>query len=91
MTELNPDDAVLIARIAKSHTDALDQLYDRYKHLVFSVALAIVGDRATAEEITLDVFVITLVIAISVAFCAILFNTLKAARSNPVNSLRNES
>lgn len=41
-------------------------------------------------SITLDVFVITLIIAISVAFCAILFNTLKAARSNPVNSLRNE-
>jgi len=40
--------------------------------------------------ITLDVFVITLFIAISVAFCAILFNTLRAAQSNPVNSLRNE-
>ena len=57
MTELTPDDAVLIARIAKSRTEALDQLYDRYNHLVFSVALAIVGDRAVAEEITLDVFV----------------------------------
>ena len=41
-------------------------------------------------SITLDVFVITVIIAISVAFCVILFNTLKAARSNPVNSLRNE-
>ena len=57
MTELTPDDAVLIARVAESRTDALDQLYDRYNHLVFSVALAIVGDRAAAEEITLDVFV----------------------------------
>jgi RNA polymerase sigma-70 factor (ECF subfamily) len=34
----------------------LDALYDRYNRLVFSVALNAVGDRATAEEITLDVF-----------------------------------
>lgn len=57
MTELNPEDAVLIALIANSHTDALDRLYDRYNRLVFSVALAIVGDRTVAEEATLDVFV----------------------------------
>ena len=32
------------------------QLYDRYNRLVFSLALAIVNDMATAEEVTLDVF-----------------------------------
>jgi RNA polymerase sigma-70 factor (ECF subfamily) len=31
-------------------------LYDRYNRLIFSLALNIVGDRPTAEEITLDVF-----------------------------------
>jgi len=36
--------------------DAFGELYDRYKRLVFSVAYAIVGDRAIAEEVTLDVF-----------------------------------
>jgi RNA polymerase sigma-70 factor (ECF subfamily) len=36
--------------------EALDQLYERYCRLVFGLALAIVGDRSTAEEITLDVF-----------------------------------
>lgn len=51
------DDALLIQRIADSQTDAIRELYDRYHRLVFSVAAAIVGDRSTAEEVTLDVFV----------------------------------
>ncbi len=51
------DDTFLIRLIAESHTDALRELYDRYNRLVFSVALAILGDRAVAEEATLDVFV----------------------------------
>ena len=42
--------------IARSQEAALSQLYDRYNRLVFSLAFAIVHDRATAEEITLDVF-----------------------------------
>lgn len=57
MNELKPDDAALIALIAQAKTDALNSLYDRYNRLVFSVALAIVGDRSVAEEVTLDVFV----------------------------------
>ena len=42
--------------IARSQEEALAQLYDRYNRLVFSIAFAIVHDRAVAEEITLDVF-----------------------------------
>ena len=51
------DDIQLLRLIAQAQTEALDELFDRYNRLVFSVALAIVGDRGTAEEITLDVFV----------------------------------
>ena len=50
------DDSALMRLIALSQEQALAQLYDRYNRLVFSLALAIVQDRATAEEITLDVF-----------------------------------
>jgi len=50
------DDERLIGLVAQSEAGALAQLYDRYNRLVFSLALAIVNDRATAEEITLDVF-----------------------------------
>jgi RNA polymerase sigma-70 factor (ECF subfamily) len=50
------EDERLISLIAQSQEQALAQLYDRYNRLIFSLALAIVNDRATAEEITLDVF-----------------------------------
>jgi RNA polymerase sigma-70 factor (ECF subfamily) len=50
------DDETLIKLIARTHTDALSELYDRYSRLAFSLALNLVGDYATAEEITLDVF-----------------------------------
>jgi RNA polymerase sigma-70 factor, ECF subfamily len=49
-------DETLIGLIAQSQEQALAQLYDRYNRLIFSLALAIVNDRDTAEEITLDVF-----------------------------------
>jgi RNA polymerase sigma-70 factor (ECF subfamily) len=55
--ELKPEDTTLIALIAQGQTEALDRLYDRYNRLVFSVALAVVAERAVAEEVTLDVFV----------------------------------
>jgi RNA polymerase sigma-70 factor, ECF subfamily len=51
------DDAFLIKLIADAHTDAIQELYDRYNRLVFSVAFAILGDGSIAEEATLDVFV----------------------------------
>lgn len=50
------DDVTLINLVAHSHPDAVSELYDRYNRLVFSLALNLVGDRSTAEEITLDVF-----------------------------------
>ena len=50
------DDASLMSLIARAQEAALAHLYDRYNRLVFSLALAIVHDRPTAEEITLDVF-----------------------------------
>lgn len=56
MAQSGPDDASLIQRIARSQPEALSALYDRYNRLVFSIALAILGDRALAEDVTLDVF-----------------------------------
>jgi RNA polymerase sigma-70 factor (ECF subfamily) len=50
-------DEALLSLVARAHTDALSELYDRYNRLVFSLALNSVGDRGAAEEITQDVFV----------------------------------
>ena len=49
-------DEKLISLIAQAHEQALNQLYDCYHRLVFNLVLAIVNDRETAEEVTLDVF-----------------------------------
>lgn len=57
MKSNSADDALLIRQIADGHETAVEALYDRYNRLVFSVAFAVVGDRAVAEEVTLDVFV----------------------------------
>jgi RNA polymerase sigma-70 factor (ECF subfamily) len=54
-SSLNDETLVRLAA-ARTHQDALSELYDRYSRLVFSLALNVVGDHATAEEITLDVF-----------------------------------
>lgn len=50
------DDKILIALIAQAQSSALDELYARYSRLVFSLALNMVSDQATAEEITMDIF-----------------------------------
>lgn len=50
------DDEKLIGLISQQQEGALAQLYDRYSRLIFSLAFAMINDRATAEEITLDVF-----------------------------------
>lgn len=50
------DDAQLIARVVGRDPDALDALYRRYGRLVYGIALRIVHDAATAEEVTFDIF-----------------------------------
>jgi RNA polymerase sigma-70 factor, ECF subfamily len=56
------DDSALLGLIASArsethNTEALGALYDRYGRLVYTVAIHVVGDAETAEEITQDVFV----------------------------------
>ena len=51
------DDHTLMNLIARSQSEALSHLYDRYNRLVFTVAYHVVGDTETAEEVTQDVFV----------------------------------
>jgi RNA polymerase sigma-70 factor (ECF subfamily) len=50
------DDATLISLIAQAKVEALDELYQRYSRLVFSLAIKMVSEQSAAEEITLDIF-----------------------------------
>lgn len=50
------EDAALLALIAGGDERALAALYDRHGARAFSLALRILGDPETAEEVVLDVF-----------------------------------
>jgi RNA polymerase sigma-70 factor (ECF subfamily) len=56
VTYTSKNDNKLIRLVANHDPDALSVLYDRYKTLVFSLAVNIVGSPEAAEDITLDVF-----------------------------------
>ncbi len=49
-------DEEIVALIARNESWALAELYDRYARLVFSLALQILNDRSTAEEVVQEVF-----------------------------------
>src|SRR6266545_8333591 len=56
MPESTPADEVLVARMAARDQEALATLYDRYRCVIFSLALRILRDRPEAEEALADVF-----------------------------------
>ena len=50
------DDSVLVMRTRRGEREAFATLYDRYSRLVYSVALRVVRNASTAEDILHDVF-----------------------------------
>ena len=57
-TRVEPEDAwvALVRAVAAGEQLALHALYSRAQRLVFTLGLRITGNRETAEEVTLDVF-----------------------------------
>lgn len=49
-------DGMLVSAIRSGDEQAMAQLYERYSPIVYSVALRILGDTATAEDILQEVF-----------------------------------
>src|SRR5579884_3341202 len=50
------DWAFLVQSIARGDQRALHSLYEQTHRLVFTLAMRIVGDHETAEEVTVDVY-----------------------------------
>ena len=50
------DDKTLMVLVARGHTDAMSELYQRHSRLIYGLALNVVNNQQAAEEITLDVF-----------------------------------
>src|SRR5690349_716634 len=49
-------DSALVSRAAAGDERALGELYDRYGGMAFSLACAVVGEQADAEEVVADAF-----------------------------------
>jgi RNA polymerase sigma-70 factor, ECF subfamily len=50
------DDGALVAAIARRQEDAFERLYDRYRTMVYHLALKVLNSRENAEEVVYDVF-----------------------------------
>ncbi len=51
------EDQDLVSRSKAGDLDAFNMLVERYQQLAYNVALRMVGDRGTAEDVTQDAFV----------------------------------
>jgi len=52
----NPSDQELVLQLQHGSLDALGELYDRYRQMVYRTALAITGDTEAASDLLQDVF-----------------------------------
>lgn len=52
----DPNDRELILRLQQGSLDALGELYDRFRQMVYRTALAITGDPEAANDLLQDVF-----------------------------------
>jgi RNA polymerase sigma factor (sigma-70 family) len=46
----------VLSRVANGQLDALEELYDRYRTMAYSIALRITSDAALAEDVVQDAF-----------------------------------
>lgn len=58
MADSNQTDAEIMLKVAGYDSKALEQLYDRYSPILYTLIKKIVDDNENAEEILSDVFVI---------------------------------
>ncbi len=49
-------DRAALARVADGELHALDELYDRYRTMAYSIALRVTGDATLAEDVLQDAF-----------------------------------
>ena len=55
-TPVDEADRAVLARIADGDLDALEELYDRYKTMAYSIAYRITNDATLAEDVVQDAF-----------------------------------
>jgi RNA polymerase sigma-70 factor (ECF subfamily) len=55
-TEADEADRAVLARVADGRLEALEELYDRYRTMAYSIALRITADPTAAEDVVQDAF-----------------------------------
>ena len=55
-TPADDADRGVLARVADGELDALDELYERYKTMAYSIAYRITNDATLAEDVVQDAF-----------------------------------
>jgi len=55
-TEVNANDVILISRVQSGDEQAFASLYDRYSQIVYAIALRILGNTGSAEDVLQDIF-----------------------------------
>ena len=55
-TPADDADRAVLVRVAEHELDALDELYERYKTMAYSIAYRITNDAALAEDVVQDAF-----------------------------------
>jgi len=55
-TEADEADQAVLDRIADGRLEALEELYDRYRTMAYSIALRITSDAGAAEDVVQDAF-----------------------------------
>src|ERR1043165_4916088 len=56
-TVIDDADRAVLVRLANGELDALEELYDRYKTMAYSIAYRITNDATAAEDVVQDAFV----------------------------------
>ena len=51
------EEKLLIWRLARGRSDALERIYNRYKNELLALAIALSNDKSSAEDAVHDVFV----------------------------------
>src|SRR6478735_754240 len=55
-TEADEADQAVLDQVAAGHLEALEEFYDRYRTMAYSIALRITADAAAAEDVVQDAF-----------------------------------
>ena len=89
---MNPDmleDKLLVWKLKRGSSDALRQIYEKYKDDLLALAVALSNDRAAAEDILHDVFVSFAECAVKLQLRTSLKSYLSSCIANRIRSLHN--